>query len=75
MQVASFLILSPYLDPKALNSLVMGLPLSVAMIFRYPWLGFGWSLWDLCTVNNATGEDEEKMTLLIVYKAPDIASV
>lgn len=53
----------------------MGLPLSVAMIFRYPWLGFGWSLWDLCKVNNATGEDQEKMTLLIVYKAPDIASV
>ena len=43
----------------------MGLPLSVAMIFRYPQLGFGWSLWELCKENNATGEDEEKMTLVI----------
>lgn len=43
----------------------MGLPLSAAVIFRYTQLGFGWSLWELCEANNATGEDEEIMTLVI----------
>lgn len=70
-----FLILSPHLDPKPLIFKLCINGISSVCCYDIQILGFSWSLWELCKVNNGAGKENYSCHLLVVYKATDRTSV